>query len=183
MRLRVWLVASVFMLSLVAIPSPAKADYVFTPFLGINLGGDAPRKPFTFGGGVTLVGRSIALELEGARTHDFFSDGSTSVSLLTAALVGGADLPGTGVKPYFLTGAGLLRTNVDFTDVLNDTSYNNFALLLGGGLNVYVTDHIGIRGDVRYYRRLERPSNIAAIPIASNFDFFRATVGVNIRFF
>jgi hypothetical protein len=46
-----------------------------------------------------------------------------------------------------------------------------------------VTDHVGIRGDLRYLRRLERQSDIGIIPIASNFDFWRATVGVNFRFF
>jgi opacity protein-like surface antigen len=103
--------------------------------------------------------------------------------MLTASLVGGADLPGTGVKPYFLAGAGLLRTNVDFANIADDTSYTNFAILLGGGLNVYLTDHVGLRGDLRYVRRLERQSDVGIIPIASNFDFWRAAVGLNIRFF
>lgn len=182
MRLRVWLITSAVLSSLVAVPSPAAADIVLTPFAGVNFGGDAPDTPRTFGGGVTFVGRSIGLELEASRSEDFFGDGS-SISLLTASLVGGADLPGTGVKPYFLAGAGLLRTNVDFGDILDDTSYNNFAILLGGGLNAYFTDQIGLRGDVRYLRRLERQSDVGILPIASNFDFWRATIGLNIRFF
>lgn len=182
MRLRGWLAASIVSLGLMALPSTAQADIVLTPFAGINFGGDTPKKPLTFGGGVTFVGRSIGLEVDASRTNNFFSDGTTDVTLVTATLVGGADLPGTGVKPYFLSGVGLLRTNVALADVLNNTSYNNFTIVLGGGLNVYITDHVGLRGDVRYYRRLERPSNVG-LPIASNFDFFRATVGLNIRFF
>lgn len=183
MRLRVSLAALILGIGLVALPSTAAADIVLAPFAGINFGGDAPDKPFTFGGGVTFVGRSIGLEVEGTRTNDFFSDGGTNVTLLTAALVGSADLPGKGVKPYFLSGAGLFRTNVSPTDVLDDLSYNNFAIMIGGGLNAYFTDHVGLRGDIRYYRRLERSSDIVVIPIASNFDFWRLTVGLNIRFF
>lgn len=183
MRLRVWLTMSAIVLCTAAVPSTAHADIVLTPFAGLKFGGDAPDKPSTFGGGVSLVGRSLGFEVEASRTNDFFSDGTTNVSLLTAALVGGADLPGTGIKAYFLSGAGLLRTNVDFTDILDDTSYNNFAIMLGGGMNVYVTEHIGLRGDLRYYRRLERQSDVGIIPIASNFDFWRASVGLNIRFF
>jgi opacity protein-like surface antigen len=130
------MVASAVVFGLLAAPSPARADIVLNPFVGIHFGGDAREKPRTFGGNVTFVGRSLGLEIEAARTNDFFGDGSSNVSLLTASLVGGADLPGTGVKPYFLAGVGLLRTNVDFQDILDDTSYNNFAILLGGGLNV-----------------------------------------------
>lgn len=183
MRLRAWLVASVIPLILAALPSSARADIVLSPFVGVHFGGDAREKPITFGGNVTFVGRSLGLEIDAGQTHDFFGEGTSTVSMLTASLVGGADLPGTGVKPYFLAGAGLLRTNVEFANIADDTSYNNFAILLGGGLNVYLTDHVGLRGDLRYVRRLERQSDVGIIPIASNFDFWRATVGVNIRFF
>lgn len=183
MRFRAWLTAATVITAVLAAPSSARADIVLTPFVGVNFGGDTPKTPLAFGGGVTFVGRSIGLEIEATRTNDFFNDGGTNVSLLTASLVGGADLPGKGVKPYFLAGAGLLRTNTAFEDILDDTSYNNFAIMLGGGLNAYFTDHLGLRGDIRYYRRLERPSSLGVIPIASNFDFWRATVGFNIRFF
>ena len=164
--------------------APASAEIILTPFAGITLGGDAPEHRPAFGGGVTFVGRSIGLEIEAARVRRFFGNQppSADVTTLTAALVGGADEPGYGAKPYFLAGAGLLRTNVSLANVLNDTSYNNFAILLGGGLNVFFKDTGGLRGDLRYFRRLERPSNLGVIPIASNFDFFRLTVGLDLRF-
>jgi opacity protein-like surface antigen len=183
MRLRRWLIASALIVSVTALPSPAHADIVLSPFAGVNFGGDATEKPMTFGGNVTFVGRSLGLEIDAARSNDFFGEDSASVTMLSASLVGGADLPGTGVKPYFLAGAGLLRTNVEFANILNETSYNNFAVVLGGGLNAYITDHVGLRGDLRYVRRLEKDSDAGIIPIESNFDFWRATVGVNIRFF
>jgi hypothetical protein len=164
--------------------TPASAEIILTPFVGITLGGDAPEHRPTFGAGVTFVGRSIGFEIEAGRTKRFFGDSPTSadVTTLTAAFVGGADEPGYGAKPYFLAGAGLLRTNVSFASILDDTSYNNFAILLGGGLNVFFNDHLGVRGDLRYFRRLERQSDIGIIPIASNFDFFRLTIGLDARF-
>ena len=183
MRLRTWLVPAVVVIALAALPRAARADTVLSPFLGVSFAGDATEKPMTFGGSVTFVGRSIGLEVEAARANDFFGTDTANVTTLTAALVAGADLPGRGVKPYFLAGAGLMRTGIEFAQIVDDTSYNNFAILLGVGLNGYVTDNIGIRGDVRYLRRLERQSDVGILPIASNFDYFRATVGINIRFF
>ena len=78
---------------------------------------------------------------------------------------------------------GLLRTNAAFSQILDDTSYNNFAIMIGGGLNAYFTDNLGLRADIRYYRRLESKSDVGILPIASNFDFWRASLAFNIRFF
>jgi hypothetical protein len=75
-----------------------------------------------------------------------------------------------------------MRTGVALSDLLSDTSYNNFAILLGAGANVLVSDHLGFRGDIRYFRRLERQSDVGILPIASNFDFWRATVGLQLHF-
>lgn len=183
MRMRTAWVAVGVVLSL-GLPSVSAADTLITPFVGTTFGGDAKVHRPAFGAGVTFVGRSLGLEVELARVNKFFGTASTSadVTTFTAAVVGGADIRGRGFKPYFLTGAGLLRTGVSLGNLLNDTSYNNFALLFGGGANVLANDHVGFRADLRYYRRLERQSDLGIIPIASNFDFWRATVGVDFHF-
>ncbi len=184
MRLKTWFVALVTVVVVGLHPGAALADTLLTPFVGVTFGGDATVKRPTFGGSVTFVGRSIGLEIELAKTPKFFGNDSTQadVTTFTASLVGGADLRGRGVKPYFLAGAGLMRTGVALGALLSDTSYNNFAILLGGGINVLVTDHVGFRGDLRYFRRLERQSDLGIIPIASNFDFWRASLGFNLHF-
>jgi opacity protein-like surface antigen len=167
-----------------SLPTVVQADTLITPFAGLTFGGDAKVHRPAFGAGVTFVGRSLGLEVELARVNRFFGDDPTSadVTTLTASVVGGADIHGRGFKPYFLTGAGLLRTGVQLGALLNDTSYNNFAILIGGGANVLVNDHLGFRADLRYFRRLERQSDLGIIPIASNFDFFRFTIGLNLHF-
>ena len=171
-------------LMLLTVTSVARADTLLTPFAGLTFGGDATAHRPTFGAGVTFVGRSLGLEVELGRTNKFFGSDPTSadVTTLTAAVVGGADIRGRGFKPYFLTGAGLMRTGVKLSGLLSNTSYNNFAILIGGGANVLVSDHLGFRADLRYFRRLERQSDLGIIPIASNFDFFRFTVGLDVHF-
>ncbi len=184
MRFKSGMVAAALAVSCAAAPRVASADTLITPFVGTTFGGDAKEHRPTFGAGVTFVGRSIGLELELGRTSKFFGDNATSadVTTLTAALVGSADIRGRGIKPYFLTGAGLMRTGVALGNLLDDTSYNNFAILLGAGVNVLASDHVGFRGDVRYFRRLERQSDVGILPIASNFDFWRATIGLQLHF-
>ncbi len=166
------------------IPSAARADILVSPFVGVTFGGDAKAHKETVGGAVTFVGRSIGLEVEYGQTNDFFGSDQpgTDVKNLSASFVAGADLRGRGVKPYFLAGAGLLRTGVKGTALVQDVHYNNFAIDLALGLNALVSQHVGLRGEVRYFRRLERASDNGVIPIASNFDFFRGIVGLDVHF-
>jgi opacity protein-like surface antigen len=183
MRMRLGLSIFVALLILAASSAVARADTLITPFVGVTFGGDAKVHRPAFGTGVTFVGRSLGLEVELARVNKFFgSSTSADVTTLTAAVVGGADVRGRGFKPYFLTGAGLMRTGVSLGTLASNASYSNFALLLGGGANILATDHVGLRADLRYYRRLERQSGLGVIPIASNFDFWRATVGLDFYF-
>lgn len=184
MRAKLGVLLVVLGLGLLAAPRTASADILLTPFTGVTFGGDATVHRPTFGASATLVGRSLGLEVELGRTNNFFGSDQVpaDVTTLTASVVGGADIRGRGFKPYFLTGAGLMRTNVSLNNLLGDTSYNNFAILLGGGANVLFTDHIGVRADLRYFRRLERQSDLGIIPIASNFDFWRVTIAAQFHF-
>ena len=59
---------------------------------------------------------------------------------------------------------------------------------VGGGLNGYFNEHVGLRGDVRYFRSLQGDDDADGIIIdprlfdLGEFDFWRATVGVSFRF-
>jgi hypothetical protein len=46
----------------------------------------------------------------------------------------------------------------------------------------FMTDHVGFRGDVRYYRDLENPTSTGDFTLATGkFDFWRGTVGLSFR--
>jgi len=60
----------------------------------------------------------------------------------------------SGIRPYVLAGAGLLRRDLDF-NTLDSVSTNDFGYTLGGGVMGYFTDHVGLRGDVRYFRNFK----------------------------
>ena len=53
----------------------------------------------------------------------------------------------------------------------------------GAGLHMFFSDSVGIRGDVRYFRSLQDDEPDDEFDIAlSDFDFWRASVGVTFRF-
>ena len=62
----------------------------------------------------------------------------------------------SGASPFVSGGAGLMRASVTSPgDLFDEVTRNDFALNVGGGLNGYFNDHVGLRGDIRYFRSLQ----------------------------
>jgi opacity protein-like surface antigen len=75
-----------------------------------------------------------------------------------------------------------VRRNIDFGDLFEDVNTSDWGLTLGGGVTGMVSDNVGLRGDIRYIRSLEDPEDDEDPDVAvSDFDFWRATVGVVFR--
>ena len=163
--------------------TPARADWLLTPFAGTTFGADTV-SPETFPG---------YHEFDFGYTPEFFElDDNTidliddsNVTSLMANLVIGAPIGGSGasVRPYVVGGLGLLRTSITSTDQFFDVSNNDFGFDVGGGLYIFFNDHVGLRGDARYFRTLQDPEEDNEFDITiGSFDFWRATGGVTFRF-
>ena len=136
------------------------------------------------------MGAAAGVEIDFGYTPDFFdtSDdtivvGDSNVMTLMGNLVIGVG--GGPVRLYVVGGVGLIRSAVDGPDDLfADVTTNDFGLDAGGGLIGMVSDRIGLRFDVRYFRTFTNPEpvdddfDLALGP----FDFWRATGGVSFRF-
>ena len=60
------------------------------------------------------------------------------------------------VQPYFLAGLGLMKSRVELTpESLFTTTNNHFAWDVGGGVIGFFGEHVGIRGDVRYFHAFQ----------------------------
>jgi hypothetical protein len=80
------------------------------------------------------------------------------------------------------TGFGLMRVNLSDNTELFDLSENNWGWDLGFGAMGFLTDHVGFRGDVRYYRDLESHDILDFINNDStHFNYWRGTAGVAFR--
>ena len=182
-------------LVLVLAPGTAKADWLFTPNIGASFGGNASgNEHLTYGASIGWMGAGIfGWEADLAYTPEFFesSDGdfdafdssnatSWMANVILGIPVGGQT--GGGFRPYVTAGAGVLQTNVATADSLFDINNDEFGVNIGFGAFGFATDHVGFRGDLRYFRAVTDPEEDNEFDIDfGDFDFWRGTVGVAFR--
>ncbi len=195
MRVRLVSLLGALVVSLAFAPS-ARADGFVEPFAGVTFGGTADTQRYVYGGRVGFVGHAAGVEVDFGYAPNFFSgsdkfadfNGKLNITTLMAnLLIGGAPHRG-GVRPYVVGGFGLMRGLVHSpNDFFSDVTRNDFGFDVGGGLQGYFNEHVGLRGDVRYFRSLTGSSDNGFLLDPTQFDlgdfsFWRATGGVLFRF-
>ena len=179
-------------------PGLAHADTLIMPFFGLNFGGDAGKtfssaresKQQTFGVSAAFFGGGVVgIEADFGFSPDFFgkSDiGGSSVStfmgnLILAVPFGGQK--GFGIRPYFLAGAGVLRSSADIEGVFDEGSENSVAWNTGGGVLLFFGNNYGVRFDVRYFKTFDDiDTGEGVITAPGKIDFTRGTLGFVFRF-
>ena len=148
-------------------PATARADGMFVPFVGVNFAGnsgqeisdaiDAQRVDW----GLSLAymgGGVLGVEADFGYSPDFFGKtdiGGSSVLTATGNLLVGIPIggqTGVGVRPYALVGLGVVRSKVDAFGDIASLDNSKLAWDFGGGLMFFFGTHVGLRGDVRYFR-------------------------------
>ena len=172
-----------------AVPAAAYSQGFISPLIGYDFGGDSgcpeltgcEDKNLNIGLAVGSLGRAFGTELELAYATNFFGEiPDTSSHVLT--LMGHVMLaPRFGpAQPYGLVGLGLIRTNVESQAAT--ARHNHFGWDVGGGLMVFVSRHVGLRGDVRYFHAFQ-DVGLLGIPLGeTQLDFGRAAASVVLKF-
>ncbi len=187
--LAVVLVAALALLA----PVGARADVLLTPFAGLSFV-DGETKG-TYGGSLGMGGL-ITLEADVSRTHlGKVTTPAFDLDVRATSYMGHVMVrpPFGSVQPYVQAGAGLLRLSgrfdLPFDGALGDATKSKVAYSLGGGLMIFFTPAIGLRGDVRYIRPVGdlRVSDLVSLPTSGEvpdgrLDFTRATAGLVVRF-
>ena len=194
--------ARTFVLALVLLgfaPRPAHADGLLIPFLGVNFGGTSGREisnainaeRFDWGVSFAFMGGGVlGLEADIARSPDFFgrSDiGGSSVLTATGNLIVGVPFGGQkgfGFRPYAVGGLGVLRSSIDVLGDERSADETKFAWDFGGGAMCFFGTHVGLRGDIRYFRTFDRLDFdiFDGIERSRRLDFGRASAGFIVRF-
>lgn len=179
-------------------PGAARADGLFIPFIGWNFGGDAGTEfsdavdasTLNWGASLAWMGAGvIGVEGDFSYSPDFFGKtdlGGTSVwtafgNVLLGIPLGGQK--GFGIRPYGLVGIGAVRPNGDAFATQFELSETKVGWDFGGGVMMFFTSHIGIRGDVRYFRTFEA-LELLDIEIQNepeHLDFTRGSAGFVVR--
>jgi hypothetical protein len=172
--------------------SRARAQSFISPMLGANFGGvsgcpaitGCTNQQLNLSLSVGRFGSIVGAEAELAYTPEFFGD-APGLSSNVLTLMGNVMLaPKAGpVRPYVLVGAGMMKTHFELGTssllALDDTALGYAA---GGGIFVFVGDHFGLRGDVRYYHSFPDVT-LAGITLPSDkLNYSRAGAAVVFQF-
>jgi len=173
-----YLQRAAFALVLVAMAAtPARADWLITPYLGVVFGGaansfvlndldDEFEQRITLGGSVGYMRKGIlGFEVDYSVAPNFFQftggtnnfdilDLNSSVQTVMGNVV--ISRPGGAFRPYLAAGVGTIRVTLNSaSDVFGDLTSNDTGYNVGGGAHVFFGKHFGLRGDLRYFRGLE----------------------------
>jgi len=176
-------------------PAPARADWLVTPSFGSTFGADTNgNEHFTYGASLGWMGAGIfGWEADLSFTPEFFEgddndfdfDGGSNVVTAMANAIIGVPIGGqrdAGFRPYLTAGLGMLQTEARTSNDLFSVDNSEFGFNIGAGAIGFVSDHVGIRGDLRYLRSFEDPVEDNEFDIAvGSFDYFRAAVGLTFR--
>jgi len=172
--------------------APARAQGFIAPFAGYNFGGDAEcpeidncdDKRLNAGLAFGKLGAVFGFEQEFAYTKDFFGSApglSSSVLTIMSSMMVAPKIP--IVRPYFVLGVGLIRTNVEInvSDLLLGGGNNNFGWNVGGGI-MLGSQHVAVRGDIRFIHAFD-DFELLGIPLSdTDLDFGRASLGLFLSF-
>jgi opacity protein-like surface antigen len=172
--------------AVVLAPAQARAEGYFAPWAGVNWGNDIDHGRAVVGvtAGGMGVGGIVGGEFDFGFSPSFFGTknefGSNSVLTAMGNLIVGLPLGGTvgrGIRPFVTGGVGLLRTQIDGGDVFSpEVDDNDVAWNAGAGVMGYLSDHVGLRGDVRYIRNMG--DDVSGI---GDIHFWRLGFGVTFR--
>jgi hypothetical protein len=76
----------------------------------------------------------------------------------------------------------MMSSNVTGAESLFEVTNHELGFSLGGGAMGFVSDHVGFRGDLRYFRQFTDPEPDNEFDIGlGDLDFWRATAGITFR--
>lgn len=190
------------LISLLAIPSTAWADFFIVPFAGVKFGGStsivdlelaAGKRKLELGVGAMKINNGIiGYEAEFGNIAGFFTSAEASretplikpgsyVNDLTGSLV--LALPpgatGGGLRPYVVVGGGLIHAQAeDIIEVLQ-VRRTVPAINLGVGAIGMLTNNVGVRFDVRHLRSLSKDAAVGLV--GRRIAYSRFTIGLLLR--
>jgi opacity protein-like surface antigen len=171
----------------------ASAQGFISPSFGYNFNGDAgcrtaldcENKNWNWGIALGALGPVVGFEAELTYDGEFTGETPTQKSSVLTLMGNFMIAPKISiVQPYGLAGIGLIKTDLENKVTGASDGKNQIGWTLGGGLIIYVQQHVGLRGDIRYYHSFQA-LELLGFDLAQNenkIDFGRAAFGVIFKF-
>lgn len=171
-------------------PVQARAEGYISPFAGVHFGNASFENKFVWGADAGYMGAgAIGGEIDFGWAPNVFDESTDNHvldvmgNLIVDIPIGGTR--GPGLRPYVTGGLGMIQTKIaSGLSGVPDFDSKDFGFNLGAGAMGFFSDHVGLRGDVRYFRTLNRDDTDSGLDLGfdlGDFDFWRASIGLVIR--
>ena len=195
-------VLPLIVLLVLAAPRPARADFFVTPFAGVKFGGSttivdlelaAGTRKFVLGASAMKIDdRILGFEAAFGNISGYFANDAVSaikplvksgsyVNDLTGSVL--LMLPpgatGGGLRPYGVIGGGLIHAQAEDIIEVFKVRRTVPALTLGAGAIGMLTNNVGVRFDMRYFRSLISDAPVGGV--GRSIAYSRFTIGLMLR--
>jgi hypothetical protein len=177
----------------------ADADIIFTPFAGKTFAAQktllttasVDKQTWLIGGSAAWLTDSVlGAEVDFGYAPNFFEAdpvrvrGGTNVTSFTGNVLLTLPLSVTrdSLRPYVSAGMGVLHASVEDRADVSTIDRNLLALSVGGGAIGFINNRTGVRFDLRHIRSTSRDVDNATLLTEPRLGFWRATIGVAIRY-
>jgi hypothetical protein len=166
---------------------PARAEVILTPFGGKAFSGSLDTSRTTYGGAIGFLGGGVfGFEGEFSYVKDFFgalevpeSVSSNKVQSLSGNLM--VAVPAGSVRLYGSGGLSLLRPALTSRTGFIVVDEDKIGFNVGGGLLIFFSELVGLRGDIRYFRTFGDLQSGDLVTLGA-LDYWRGTAGLTFKF-
>jgi opacity protein-like surface antigen len=171
-----------------AVPAgAARAEVILTPFIGSAFSGSLDGSRTAYGGAVAFLGGgTFGIEAELGIINDFISDEgavaqleSNKLNNLSLNLV--LAVPTGSVRLYGTAGLSLLSPRIETRLGFDDLKEDKGGYDVGGGVFLFVSDHVALRGDLRFFRTFGDLDAGGGVDLGK-LDYWRGAGGLSLRF-
>jgi len=177
----------------------AQTDLLVIPFLGMKFAGHTSiaigeptvnQKKVTFGlSAAILSDKFFGMSADVSQTPQFFGPGfrqtvtSSTVTTVTGNVIVAVPKAITreSLRPYLVSGLGLMHARVSTQVGLLDTKSNLLGLDIGGGAIGFMSPRAGVRFELRHFKNLTNDSKAVTIG-GTRLSFWRLTAGLVLRY-
>ena len=180
-------------------PAAAQTDLLIVPFVGAKFHGSTTifggetvgESKLTFGlSTLVLSEKFLGVEGDIDQTPQFFGHGvrqtvtSSALTTLTGNVIIAVPKAITqeSLRPYLVSGLGLIHARVTTTAGVLDTRANLLGLDIGGGAIGFVSPRAGARFELRHFKTLTNDARAVTIGGTTRLSFWRLTAGLVLRY-